>query len=159
MQRQRFASRTKGQLDLLRAGYEELEGRLSSAEFTGKIATREVPDLTPYPMTRESLVAARGWAPQRLDNLLRSAINEGWMRQDSDGQLRFTHAGARLAARAVRNHRLWELYLIHFAEVAPSRVDREADLIEHVLEPGLVEQLEALLEQDRPRGVPSNPHD
>ena len=159
MQRQRFASRAKGQLDLLRAGYEVLERRLSSDEFAGKTDTRQVPDLTPYPITRESLAAARSWAPKRLDQLLRSAINEGWMRQDSEGQLRFTLAGTRLAARAVRNHRLWELYLIHFADVALSRVDREADLIEHVLEPGLVEQLETLLEQDRPRRVPSNPHD
>jgi manganese/zinc/iron transport system permease protein len=158
MQSQRTASRRKGQLDLLRAGYEELETRLAPMDFNDKTVTREVPDLTPFPMTREALIASRGWSPQRLDHLLRSAITEGWLRQDSEGQLRFTHAGNRLAARAVRNHRLWELYLIHFADVAPSRVDREADLIEHVLEPGLVEQLETLLEQDRPRGVPNSPH-
>ena len=157
--RQRTASRRKGQLDLLRAGYEELEIRLTPAEFSGKFAARDVPDLTPFPMSREALMAARGWSPQRLDQVLRSAISEGWLRQDSEGQLRFTQAGARLAARAVRNHRLWELYLIHFADVAPSRVDREADLIEHILEPGLIEQLESLLEQDRPRAVPSSPHD
>lgn len=157
-QRQRLASRTKGQLDLLRAGYEDLEQRFTAAELAGKVATHEVPDLTPFPMSRESLIAARGWSPRRFDGLLRSAIREGWLRQDSEGQFRFTDSGTRLAARAVRNHRLWELYLIHFADVAPSRVDREADLIEHVLEPGLVEQLEKLLEQDRPREVPSSPH-
>ena len=85
-------------------------------------------------------------------------IAEGWLRQDSDGQYRFTQAGTRIAARAVRNHRLWELYLIHFAEVAPGRVDREADLIEHVLEPGIIEQLEELLEHEHPRAVPESPH-
>ena len=158
-QRQRTATRRKGQLDLLRAGYEELESRIVSQDNPGRTASREVRDLTPYAMTRDALIAARGWSPVRLDGLLRSAISEGWMRQDSEGQLRFTQAGNRLAARAVRNHRLWELYLIHFADIAPSRVDREADLIEHVLEPDLVEQLEALLEQDRPRPVPDSPHE
>ncbi len=157
--RQRTASRRKGQLDLLRACYEELEGRLSANDMIADAATREIPDLTPYPIRREALIGARRWSPGRVAKLLRSAIVEGWLRQDSDGEYRLTQSGSRLAARAVRNHRLWELYLIHFADVAPNRVDREADLIEHVLEPGLVEQLELLLKQDRTRAIPLSPHE
>lgn len=157
-QRQRIASRHKGQLDLLRAGYEALEDRLAPADLASKTTTRELPDLTPFPLTSETLVAARSWSSKRVAELLRSVIAEGWLRQDSDGQYRFTLAGTRIAARAVRNHRLWELYLIHFAEVAPGRVDREADLIEHVLEPGIIEQLEELLEHEHPRAVPESPH-
>ena len=156
--RQRTASRRKGQLDLLRACYEQLEGNLSPDEFVRDDSNHEIPDLTAYPIKQEAIVAARAWSPGRVAELLRSAILEGWLRQDSNGQLRLTHAGTRLAARAVRNHRLWELYLIHYAEVAPSRVDREADLIEHVLEPGLIDQLEKLLEQDRRGSVPASPH-
>ena len=156
--RQRTASRRKGQLDLLRACYEELEGRLSPDEFVGDHSTHEIPDLTACPIKQEAIIAARGWSSGRVAELLRSAILEGWLRQDSNGQLRLTHSGTRLAARAVRNHRLWELYLIHYAEVAPSRVDREADMIEHVLEPGLIDQLEKLLEQDRRSTVPASPH-
>jgi manganese/zinc/iron transport system permease protein len=157
-QKHRLASRRKGHLDLLLAAYEILESRLSSIEFPGKNQGGEIADLTPFPISRNELINARGWNPKRLDDLLRSATAEGWLRQDSEGQLRLTRDGARMAARAVRNHRLWELYLIHFADVAPARVDREADLIEHVLEPGLIEQLETLLKQDRPAMVPLNPH-
>ena len=156
--RQRTASRRKGQLDLLRACYEELEQTVSPDKFDGNQTVHQMPDLTAYPIKQESIVAARGWSPGRVAELLRSAILEGWLRQDSSGQLRLTDAGTRLAARAVRNHRLWELYLIHFADVAPSRVDREADMIEHVLEPGLIDQLEKLLKQDRPNSVPASPH-
>ncbi len=156
--RQRTASRRKGQLDLLRACYEELERNLSPDEFVRDDSTHEIPDLTVYPIKQEAIIAARAWSPGRVAELLRSAILEGWLRQDSNGQLRLTHSGTRLAARAVRNHRLWELYLIHYAEVAPSRVDREADLIEHVLEPGLIDQLEKLLEKDRRGSVPASPH-
>lgn len=156
--RQRTASRRKGQLDLLRACFEELESKFPLVEDVDNRPGRDVGDLTSLPLARSNLIAARGWSAGRVDELLKSAIREGWLRHGSDDQYRFTNSGARLAARAVRNHRLWELYLIHFADIAPSRVDREADLIEHVLEPGLVEQLERLLKHNRPGDVPVSPH-
>jgi manganese/zinc/iron transport system permease protein len=63
------------------------------------------------------------------------------------------------AHRLVRNHRLWELFLITHADIAPSHVDRDADQIEHVLGPGMVEELESLLAKDSPHLVmPSSPH-
>jgi len=156
--RQQTASRRKGQHDLLRACFEALESNLPLSDDLASDVGRNLPDLTLLPIARADVVAARGWSAGRVDDLLRSAIREGWLRQGSDAHYRFTNAGARLAARAVRNHRLWELYLIHFADIAPSRVDREADLIEHVLEPGLVEQLEKLLKRDRSGEVPVSPH-
>ncbi|MHC5005006.1 MAG: iron dependent repressor, metal binding and dimerization domain protein [Planctomycetota bacterium] len=55
-----------------------------------------------------------------------------------------------------RNHRLWELYLITHADVAPSHVDRDADQIEHVLDPALVARLEAQL--GLATHVPPSPH-
>ena len=158
LHRHQIDSRRKGQLDLLRACYEQLERSLSLDQLISLSAEREVPDLTPYSITCESLIAVRSWSAGRVATLLRSAVNEGWLRRDSEDHYRLTQLGVRLAARAVRNHRLWELYLIHFADVAPSRVDREADLIEHVLEPGLIEQLEALLRHDKSRSVPVSPH-
>ena len=73
--------------------------------------------------------------------------------------VRLTPAGAAQALRIVRNHRLWELYLIRHAEVATSRVDRGADRIEHVLGPDLVAELEAQLErQPDAAAVAASPH-
>jgi manganese/zinc/iron transport system permease protein len=46
----------------------------------------------------------------------------------------------------MRNHRLWEVYLITHADVAPSHVDWDADMIEHVLPPEMVTRLEELAE-------------
>jgi len=57
----------------------------------------------------------------------------------------------------VRNHRLWELFLIHYAEMAPGQVDRGADRIEHVLAPSVIRRLETLLETPSP-DVPGSPH-
>ena len=77
----------------------------------------------------------------------------------ASGAVRLTAAGAEQALRIVRNHRLWELYLIRYADVATSRVDRGADRIEHVLEPELVAELEAQLERLPEAGaVAASPH-
>jgi manganese/zinc/iron transport system permease protein len=62
---------------------------------------------------------------------------------------RLTPAGTAEAQRLVRIHRLWELYLIHEAAVAPEHVDRGADEIEHVLPPELLSRLEVLLLQEQ----------
>jgi manganese/zinc/iron transport system permease protein len=59
----------------------------------------------------------------------------------------------------VRNHRLWEMYLITHADIAPSHVDRGADMIEHVLGQAMVLKLESLMrQQDLALPVPQNPH-
>ena len=148
-----FSARRKiGQLDLLRTCFEILEQSIGDASPVEC-------DLTAIPISRQQLLDARTWTDARLRNVLTAAQRDGSIRLDADGNFRLTIEGTRLARRATRNHRLWELYLIHFAQTAPSRVDREADEFEHVLEPDLVEQLEVLLEQDRVRArVPVNPH-
>ncbi len=146
------ARRRIGQLDLLRTCFEILEQSIGDASPVEC-------DLTAIPISRQQLLDARTWTEARLRNVLAAAQRDGSIRLDADGNFRLTVEGTRLARRATRNHRLWELYLIHFAQTAPSRVDREADEFEHVLEPDLVEQLEVLLEQDRVRArVPVNPH-
>lgn len=156
---QRYVTRRKnGQVDLMRACFEEVEKQISPTEEFDAELNQEVPDLTPYSISFASLKSARAWSSGRVSTLIRSALSEGLLRLDSDGNYRITQTGARFAARVVRNHRLWELYLIHFADIAPSRVDRDADLIEHVLEPGLIDQLEVLLKQSRIRKVPISPH-
>ena len=73
-------------------------------------------------------------------------------------QVQLTKKGRVEAERRTREHRLWELYLITHADIAPSRVDREADRIEHVLEPEVVAELEAMLTGATPN-LPQSPHD
>lgn len=81
------------------------------------------------------------------------------LRRSGPGQVYLTKAGLDEAARLTRQHRLWELFLITYADIAPSRVDRDADAIEHVLEPEIVAELEELLRQERGEaGLPASPH-
>ena len=56
-----------------------------------------------------------------------------------------TARGRREAIRVTRSHRLWEQYLITYADVAPSHVDFSADYAEHALSPEITRELEAAL--------------
>ncbi len=106
----------------------------------------------------EQLLSIRSWSRAQLLRTTGEVEREGYVIRGPQG-VRLTQAGYAEAARLTRQHRLWELYLITHADVAPGRVDRDADDIEHVLEPELVDELEALLEQEPVRiQVPASPH-
>jgi manganese/zinc/iron transport system permease protein len=107
----------------------------------------------------DRLVAKRPWKAKALRAEIERAADEGLVSRTPDGgHVRLTSRGLAEARRLVRNHRLWELYLLHHAEVAPGRVDRDADLVEHVLDPKIVDELEALLDGERRESfVPGNP--
>lgn len=105
-----------------------------------------------------TLLAMRSWNRKRLLNAIDSAIDDELIRYQADG-VQLTQAGYIEAARLTRQHRLWEMYLITYADVAPAMVDRDADSIEHVLEPHVIDRLEDLLEEQQPQlQVPSSPH-
>lgn len=97
--------------------------------------------------------AANGAQPQRADAILRSA--PPWLRFDArrrgllqrpDHRWALTDAGREAAARVTRNHRLWEQFLVTHADIAASHVDTAADMVEHVLAPEMVADLERSLD-------------
>ena len=115
----------------------------------------------------------RPWQPKRLIRPASSharglgrAIREGLVVPRGESFV-LTPTGRDAAVRVVRAHRLWELYLIEQADIAPDHVDRDADQLEHVLSPEMIAQLEArLAEKDRihphsavqSEPVPASPH-
>jgi manganese/zinc/iron transport system permease protein len=105
------------------------------------------------------LALKRSWTPSQLSRAIARARRLGLI-EPGRGTITLTQAGATAAAGIVRRHRLWELFLIEQAAIAPDHVDRDADAIEHVLPPDLLAQLEArLMELGRqPRPVPPSPH-
>ncbi|GGC18349.1 manganese transport system membrane protein MntC [Parapedobacter defluvii] len=69
-------------------------------------------------------------------------------------QWALTDAGYRKAARVVRLHRLWELYLTQYMDIAADHVHDDAETIEHIITPELERELEHQL------GYPErDPHD
>ena len=106
-----------------------------------------------------SLLSMRSWTAFRLLRQIERCRRNGLLVRNEDASLSLTESGLAEASRRVHEHRLWELYLITHADVAPGRVDQSADAIEHVLEPELIVQLEDLLRQQRvTQGVVRSPH-
>ena len=106
------------------------------------------------------LLKQRVWSERTLHRLLSSASRKGLVSFDTAAKIvRLTDRGRNEAARVVRNHRLWELYLIHYADIAPSHVDRDADDVEHVIGSELVRELEkAIRESGDGMLPPESPH-
>jgi manganese/zinc/iron transport system permease protein len=107
------------------------------------------------------LLALRHWRGRQLRAGLKRSMGRGEVQKIGDG-FRLTDAGRAEARRIVRAHRLWELYLVHAADIDPSHVDRDADELEHFLTPALRQAIERQLEQESAlsdaRDVPDSPH-
>lgn len=145
--RRQRVNRSVDKQHLLRAIYETLEsaGRLGQQSSAAS-----------HQLSFAQLLDQRSWSAQRLHHALRRAGREGLVEMSGE-QLRLTESGKSESIRLTREHRLWELYLITHADVAPSVVDRAADAIEHVLDPALVDELERLLAESAGQ-VPPSPH-
>ncbi|TWT55756.1 Manganese transport system membrane protein MntB [Thalassoglobus neptunius] len=127
---------------LLRAVYEKLES--GQGEVGKGVSFNE-------------LMKKRSWSERRLRGSIRREQNAGLVSFE-DQYVTLKAPGIAEASRLTRQHRLWELYLITHAEIAPSRVDREADMIEHVLDPDMIAELELLLDRAG-QDVPASPHE
>lgn len=147
--RQSQLKKRMGRQHLLRALYEILEG----GRVTEELNIRTVPF--------RQIRGRRTWSDRQLRDCIRRACQEGLVEAPSNvDSILLTEAGLAEAAQVTRNHRLWELYLIEYADVATSRVDRDADMLEHVLGEEMVTRLERKLEAYRTAGslVPQSPH-
>jgi len=118
-----------------------------------------LPEVQPVPA--RVLQAHRAWAGWTFWLVVRYATLRGWIRVEKGG-LRLSESGLAIGCEMLRRHRLWELYLVERARIAPDHVDRDADSIEHILSPELVERLEARLASvlaERATGaIPPSPH-
>jgi manganese/zinc/iron transport system permease protein len=126
-----------GRQDLMRACFEEAETRLGQTPDEAQLQTQR--------FTTAGLLERHRVGEKRLRLLIRSAVREELLAPSENNAWRLTPAGASAAARTARNHRLWELYLVRYADIAPSHVHHDADMIEHVLDPEIIEELERLV--------------
>ncbi len=109
---------------------------------------------------RESVVSAQELSKGqnikrfRLFFLLGSLVRHGWLSSVGSGNYKLTPDGYQWAARIVRLHRLWEVYLVEYVGVGIERVHRNAEEMEHIITPELEAQLIELLDDPK-----RDPHD
>ncbi len=105
----------------------------------------------------DALLRRRSWTPGQLRRTLARAVSAGLLAA-LPNCWEMTAQGWEEAGRIVRKHRLWETYLIEYADVAPGHVDWGADAIEHVLDAELVAGLEKLVPGGTLAPMPASPH-
>ncbi|HYF03987.1 MAG TPA: iron chelate uptake ABC transporter family permease subunit [Patescibacteria group bacterium] len=95
--------------------------------------------------TEKEILARRKMPPVFLKNSLRRLRRQGFLKE-SAGAWTLTPEGKRRGARVTKLHRLWEVYLTKYVNIAHDHVHDDAENMEHVLTPELEERLEQLLE-------------
>ncbi len=103
------------------------------------------------------LSASRRWTAARLRSALGRLEREGLVYRVPGEPWQLTRTGRYEAMRVTRNHRLWEVYLLEYADTAAAHVDQGADYIEHVLGDALVAELEEAV-PGYGRTLPPSPH-
>jgi len=107
----------------------------------------------------DKLQKHRSWKPSLLRSLINRAARQDQIEHFDGKTVRLSESGYGEASRTTRNHRLWEMYLIEHAEVAPNHVDRDADAVEHVLSAEMVRHLEEKLSREKTEiSIPDSPH-
>lgn len=127
--------RTKAdQEHVLRAIFELLESQGKPPQAHGQMRSESV-DLS-------DLVRMRSWSAARLASAVRQIGGQGWATVNGDGAASLTASGIQQSIRAVRRHRLLELYFARWADLSPDAIDRGADYTEHALNDDLLAELE-----------------
>lgn len=108
------------------------------------------------PVRSADLLLKRAWSRPVLARVVRRSLRCQDVLASDRGHYSLSSSGRGQAQRLLRNHRLWETYLIRYADIAPSHVDRDADEIEHLLSAELIRELDAALEAQA--ATPPSPH-
>ncbi|MGO1671865.1 MAG: metal ABC transporter permease [Sphingobacterium sp.] len=95
--------------------------------------------------TVEELLAFKKMQPTQLKSGMKRLNRQGLL-DYSNQQAQLTETGLLKAKKIVRLHRLWELYLTNYMEIAPDHVHDNAEEMEHYITPELEKQLEKYLD-------------
>lgn len=97
------------------------------------------------PIHAKELAQHLGISSFYMHFLMAQLVRQGWVERIELHMYRLTNAGALRAAKIVRLHRLWEVYLVNYMGVGAERVHRNAEEMEHIITPELEHQLTVLL--------------
>lgn len=75
---------------------------------------------------------------------LKRLKKQGWVIKTNKGWS-LTQEGIEKGKRVTRLHRLWEMYLTNYLQLAPDHVHDDAETMEHIITPELEKRLEELL--------------
>ncbi len=104
----------------------------------------------PYRAASIDEIAFRlGFSKFKTTRLLHHLKRNGWITSEPSGRYLLTSDGVHRAAKIVRLHRLWEVYLADYLGVGAERVHHSAEEMEHILTPELEKELTLLLKDPK----------
>lgn len=94
--------------------------------------------------------------PSAVTEMLQRLSKRGFVQYIPFQGVRLTEKGLKMANRIIRRHRLVERLLTDVLKIEPSKVHKEACLLEHAISPYLEEKLESILGNPKtcPHGNP-----
>lgn len=93
----------------------------------------------------DQLVRYQACSKRYLKFILWRLCRQGWLNKGEKGRYFLTTEGKYKAARIVRLHRLWEVYLVEYLGIGVERVHKNAEEMEHILTPEVERELTQLL--------------
>lgn len=96
-------------------------------------------------VSNKVLAEALGVSPASVSEMVARMAEDGLVDSEPYKGAMLTHAGVEIAASMVKNHRLWEVFLLQCLDYPWSRVHEDAERLEHATSPYLREQLDAFL--------------
>lgn len=93
-------------------------------------------------LTIEEIYELYPYQKAQIDQSIKDLLQKGFISKNQSLVMLSTQ-GISDAMRIVRLHRLWELYLNEYMNIAPDHVHESAEQMEHLLTP----ELEAMLEK------------
>jgi Mn-dependent DtxR family transcriptional regulator len=133
--RQKYLSRWQAdQEHLLRGFFELLESEHKAPAMHG--------DLRSDLVDKKRLANKLGWSRSQFNRIANQLVRKGWLVERGADCLLLSSAGIQQSHRAVRRHRLLELYFSRWADLSPDAIDRCADYTEHALDDELLARLE-----------------
>lgn len=107
-----------------------------------------------FEITYPDFLQKREMDTQLLADTLKKLIHKRKLKKNDSGAYYLTEKGKEEAARIVRSHRLWELYLTNRMNFKEDHIHGNAETIEHLITPELEKEL--LKELDFPKVDPHN---
>lgn len=95
-------------------------------------------------MTKKQIASLHTISEPYLSLLLYRLTYSGWLKKEK-GAYTLTKEGNLRAAKIVRLHRLWEVYLVNYLGVGSERVHHNAEEMEHIITPEVEKELTKLL--------------
>ncbi|MCU0716696.1 MAG: metal ABC transporter permease [Pirellula sp.] len=146
-----MAQRRADSEHLLRGVFEVLEARGAAPQAHGQTRSEAV--------SPSALIQMRSWGERRLRRAVDSICRSGLGNRNSQGDIVLTARGIQESFKAVRRHRLLEIYFSNLADLSPTALDRGADMLEHALDDDMLARLEGeFLPMENAIRVPASVH-